>query len=173
MYADIEAILKDINTVKGAKTTLTQQHYPVAIGNIIKSRIPNHELNSKYVKYSGEDCMQHFVEYLEQICAKISADAEEFLTRVKAQRTASENFIFNKAKKCYMCNTTFIFKDDEKSCKNFDHDHLTGKYKGAACNTCNRKMVQARTSIAVYFHNYRGYDNHHIVHACASKKTGY
>ena len=26
-------------------------------------------------------------------------------------------------------------------------------------------MVQARRSMAVYFHNYRGYDNHHIVHA--------
>ena len=30
-------------------------------------------------------------------------------------------------------------------------------------------LVQSRRSIAVYFHNYRGYDNHHIVHGFANR----
>jgi len=68
--------------------------------------------------------------------------------------------------KCYMCGCGF----NDKTGKNFDHCHLTGKYRGAACNSCNRKMVQARRSMVVFFHNYRGYDNHHIVHAFTSKQ---
>ena len=31
-------------------------------------------------------------------------------------------------------------------------------------------MVQSRRSIAVYFQNYRGYDNNHIVHGFADRK---
>ena len=45
-----------------------------------------------------------------------------------------------------------------------DHDHLTGKYRGAAHNFCNwqyRKQFQ----IPVFFHNLKNYDGHLIVRA--------
>ena len=88
-----------------------------------------------------------------------------------AGRTAVEEALFRIAERCYMCNVEFDDvnmvknRSDRIVGKNFDHNHLTGEYRGAACNSCNRKMVQPRRTVAVYFHNFRGYDNHHIVHA--------
>eukprot|EP01044_Picomonas_judraskeda_P046439 COSAG03_NODE_25918_length_262_cov_1.276074_1_plen_80_part_00 len=44
-----------------------------------------------------------------------------------------------------------------------DHDHLTGKYRGAAHNSCNLEEGKKRTrhyTIPVFFHNLKGYDSH-------------
>src|SRR5277367_3643252 len=49
--------------------------------------------------------------------------------------------------------------------------HLTGRFRGAACAKCNRHMIQTRRSLVIYFHNYRGYDNHHIVFGFASRQN--
>ena len=111
--------------------------------------------------------MDEYIDYLEYVCRKIY-DWDP-TTRVKAVRRPEDARAFNSAIKCYMCEHVFSGKKNDKGGKNFDHDHLTRRYRGAACNSCNRKMVQARRSIVVYFHNYRGYDNHHIVHAFHSR----
>ena len=47
-----------------------------------------------------------------------------------------------------------------------DHDHLTGKYRGAAHSVCNLEEGKKRTKrfeIPVFFHNLKGYDSHMIV----------
>jgi len=48
-----------------------------------------------------------------------------------------------------------------------DHDHLTGKYRGAAHNHCNW-MYRKQFKIPVFFHNLRNYDGHLIVRAMES-----
>ena len=45
-----------------------------------------------------------------------------------------------------------------------DHDHLTGKYRGAAHNHCNLQY-RKQFKIPVFFHNLRNYDGHLIVRA--------
>ena len=45
-----------------------------------------------------------------------------------------------------------------------DHDHLTGKYRGAAHNHCNWQYRKQFT-IPVFFHNLKNYDGHLIVRA--------
>ena len=47
-----------------------------------------------------------------------------------------------------------------------DHDHLTGKYRGAAHNKCNLEEGKKRTrhyTIPVFFHNLKNYDSHIII----------
>ena len=47
------------------------------------------------------------------------------------------------------------------------HDHLTGKYRGAAHRKCNIDYFSNRY-VPVVFHNLRGYDGHLIIkNACA------
>ena len=54
------------------------------------------------------------------------------------------------------------FKDSVR-----DHDHMTGKYRGAAHNECNFKLkLNAKTApIPVIFHNLKGYDGHLLMQA--------
>ena len=47
-----------------------------------------------------------------------------------------------------------------------DHCHITGQYRGAAHNTCNRSYFRIdpkRTIIPVVFHNLKEYDAHHLL----------
>ena len=65
-----------------------------------------------------------------------------------------------KQTKCKNCNKKFMRKD-----KVIDHDHITGKYRGAAHSSCNIKLRidPDKIKIPVFFHNLRGYDAHLIM----------
>ena len=43
-----------------------------------------------------------------------------------------------------------------------DHDHLTGLYRGPACNSYNLKL-KYKPHIPIISHNFTGYDNHFII----------
>ena len=49
----------------------------------------------------------------------------------------------------------------KKGCKVRDHDHWTGKYRGAAHSGCNLAL-RKNNKIPVVFHNLQGYDGHII-----------
>ena len=61
--------------------------------------------------------------------------------------------LFNKATKCWIC------KEDLNNDKVRDHCHFTGRYRGAAHNSCNLKYKKPKF-IPVVFHNLSGYDSH-------------
>ena len=65
-----------------------------------------------------------------------------------------------------LCTSLLVpnFKDSVK-----DHDHMTGKYRGAAHNECNFKLKlnPKTTPIPVIFHNLKGYDGHLLMQAMA------
>ncbi|XP_060072716.1 uncharacterized protein LOC132552555 [Ylistrum balloti] len=65
---------------------------------------------------------------------------------------------FQKATKCWICQGEFS-KDDKKV---RDHCHFTGKYRGAAHNSCNLQYKKPKFT-PVVFHNLSGYDNHLFV----------
>ena len=74
------------------------------------------------------------------------------------EMTREDKNIFFKAKNCCVCGGEF--KDDKDKVR--DHDHRTGKFRGAAHNKCNINYFSNRY-LPVVFHNLRGYDSHVII----------
>ena len=69
---------------------------------------------------------------------------------------SSVNYIsFSNAKVCHICEGEFYGSDDKVR----DHDHFTGKYRGAVQRSCN-SLLRMPTHIPVVFHNLAGYDAH-------------
>ena len=68
--------------------------------------------------------------------------------------------------KCYICNQKFIYNKINKYYKNLmkvmDHDHYTGKCKGAAHSICNLRY-KTQEDIPVVIHNGSNYDFHLII----------
>src|SRR5206468_9167616 len=65
---------------------------------------------------------------------------------------------FNDSKRCYICNEKFT----KEKFKVRDHNHVTDKYRGAACTKCNLGF-KLSTIIPVIFHNFEGYDMHLVL----------
>jgi hypothetical protein len=150
MYADIEAILEHLPAKDGANTQHTHKHTPCAIGNMIISRIPNNRFHGKYVEFVGPNCMPQFIDFLEELAFQVDSWATNFETRCKAERTKVEQHLFDLSHYCYLCNAPFEKKHDGSPAdKHFDHNHLTGLFRGAACGRCNMKMRLSRTTTEV------------------------
>ena len=82
-------------------------------------------------------------------------------------KDAIDQWIANTQETCLFCADPLLvphFKDSVR-----DHDHMTGKYRGAAHNECNFKLkMNSKTMpIPVIFHNLKGYDGHLLMQAMA------
>ena len=75
--------------------------------------------------------------------------------------TKEEKMNHNDQQICYICKKEFD-KSDKKHHKVRDHCHYTGKYRGAAHNTCNLRYKVPK-EIPVVFHNGSTYDYHFII----------
>ena len=83
--------------------------------------------------------------------------------------TKSDKKKHEKTENCYACDVKFgttrineRTNKEEKITKCRDHCHITGKYRGAACDKCNLRM-RVPMFVPVIFHNLEGYDSHLFV----------
>ena len=84
---------------------------------------------------------------------------EYFKTNLELQITPEEEESLKLAEECWLCEQPFT--EYEQPVR--DHDHLTGRYRGAAHNTCNINCKQKSSSfVPIFFHNFFGYDCHLI-----------
>ena len=78
-----------------------------------------------------------------------------------------EELDFQNATHCAKCNKAFNSNDK----KHRDHDHYTGKYRGACHDSCNINNNHKNMKIPVVFHNLKGYDGHMIIQALSVLKN--
>ena len=86
-----------------------------------------------------------------------------FKTNIPLKMTPVEEVNFQQSTICWLCEEPFGSSID-KSCENpvnhekvRDHDHLTGKYRGAAHNRCNLKCKQKSSSfVPIFLNNFCG-----------------
>ena len=82
-------------------------------------------------------------------------------------KDAIDQWIANTQETCLFCAEPLLVPNFKDSVR--DHDHMTGKYRGAAHNECNLKLkLNPKTMpIPVVFHNLEGYDGHLLMQTMA------
>ena len=165
VYADFECFTKPLSTCDSyphdSYTYSYQKHEPSGFCLYLKGLDGINKLYNPivYTKQSDdEDISKIFVKKLRAITNKIYKDYYKKPKPLKL--TTQEQEEFDKAKICHICEKEF-YEDDStaKVLKVRDHCHFTGKYSGAAHNSCN---LQCRKPLIlpVIFHDLQAYDSH-------------
>ena len=147
VYADFESVLVDNDDADKPK-----KHMPCAAAYVIVSDVEA----PVYKSHFGEDSIVKFLTSMEEEAHRVNQWYKENAHEPRLQLTVSQESNFESAKRCYLCQK-------EISDKVRDHDHFTGKYLGAACNSCHLARRIKYPFLPVVFHNFRGYDAHHIL----------
>ena len=156
-------ILKKIDTSYNNpdlwSTSKINKHIPS--GYSIYTNCSFDKSNNKLSYHRGEDCMKRFCKDLKDHATKII----DFKKKTMIPLTKEEEDNYNKENTCYIC------KKDFNNDKVRDHCHFTGKYRGAAHNTCNLRNKIPK-NIPVIFHNGSTYDYHFIIKELACEFEG-
>ena len=159
IYADLECLLEKmstcINNPNESSTTEINKHTPS--GYSIFTHCSFNESKNKLNYYRKDDCMNKFCKDLREHVTKTI----NYEKKMKIPLTTKEKIYHNKQKMCYVCKKEFNTNDKENY-KVRDHCHYTGKYRGAAHNTCNLRD-KAPKEIPIVFHNGSTYDYHFII----------
>ena len=154
IYADTEALIKEMQNCDpnplDSYTKKYQKHESISFSYYIIS-FDDNVYESKLRKYTGEDAMEKFVDWIEEDVKDIAN-----IPDVGIIISPDELKQFDEATKCWICKGEFDNADDEKV---KDHCHYTGRFRGAAHNSCNLKYKKPKF-IPVVFHNLSGYDSH-------------
>jgi hypothetical protein len=156
VYADLECILKPgINE--------SQEHIPHSVAYYVHCAYD--ESLSEYKNKRGSDCVEWFIEQLHDLSVKVEACIKNIIPIESLNQAQRDRH--RRAKNCYICEKPF--SPEEKKCH--DHCHFTGKYRGAAHNSCNLNFQESHT-IPVVFHNFSGYDSHFLIKSLATTFPG-
>ena len=143
------------------------EHVPVSFGAKIVSEDGLHDYPLKI--YKGDEpalvCLDYFIAKAAEIKKKyIEPDVPHGWDEEKA--TAYKLL----HKNCFLCAK--LFEDGEK--KILEHNHLTGKVRGVACNACNLKYRVRKKSwkLPVLLHNMARYDSKFLINA-VRRRHGY
>ena len=149
-YADIE-LIKSLQTCEpspqSSYTKKYQKHEPISFSYYIKC-FDDNVFKPRLRSYTGEDAMQKFVEWLENDVKEIANIPEKKMIFKKQEQQQ-----YKKETKCWIC------KEELNNDRVRDHCHFTGRYRGAAHNSCNLKYKKPNFT-PVVFHNLSGYDSH-------------
>ena len=156
IYADFESLIKPLDVCdpdpNKSYTKKYQKHEPVSFCYYIKSfdeSVYTSKLRS-YIKTREQDAdaMDTFINWLESDVREIAN-----LENKAMIFTPEDEKEFINALNCWICG------EEMGNDRVRDHCHFTGKFRGAACNSCNLKL-RRQDNISVFFHNLSGYDSH-------------
>ena len=156
IYADFESLIKHMHNCNPdpnkSYTKKIQKHEPVGftyyIISLNESVYESRKKTYTKPKPEDEDPVDVFIKWLE-------GDVKD-IANIKPKKmifTEEDRKQFNKASDCWICGEE-LGNDRVR-----DHCHFTGRYRGAAHNSCNLKYKNPK-SVSVFFHNLSGYDSH-------------
>ena len=158
IYADFESFIKPMLSCdpnpNRSYTKKYQKHKPSGFSYYIKSLYGDVKKSEKrtYIKTKEEepDAEDVFVKWLEEDVKEIAN-----IEPKKIIFTREDEKQFNTSSDCWICGEEIKNTNDKVR----DHCHYTGRYRGAAHNSCNLKYSKPK-GVPVFFHNLAGYDSH-------------
>ena len=154
IYADFECL--SVRTDNAAKPF---NHIPCSYGYVV-------------VDWKGQ-IIDRMFEHGENIVPKFLMNLKNSVTSARAyvlhnikplQMTVEDELDFTHASICWICEKELGSGLEPGTERVRDHDHFTGKYRGAAHQKCNvNYSVPGR--VPIFFHNLKGYDGHIIMDA--------
>ena len=160
IYADFECRLVHQDSDK------YQRHVPISYCLVVKTLDDRWRFETE--TYTGDDCMEMFMNRMDWLNREIRKVFERL---VPLSMTDFERKSHRDAIVCYCCSRPFS-EDVEQRKKVRDHCHITGKYRGAACNRCNKdylNIIASSHPIPIVFHNLTGYDMHHVMRSLGGR----
>jgi len=164
VYADFESFVKPIDTCQPdpskSYTKPYQKHTPSSFCYYIKcfdDAVYNREPVSFTAESENDDVAQIFVDMLEQDIRRIY---KRFRRPKKMIFTEADEKKFTAATTCHICEK--MLREDRVR----DHCHLSGKFRGAAHNSCNINYKVPKF-FPVVLHNLSGYDCHLFIKVLA------
>lgn len=163
IYADFEASLLPIDPAESNSETRIkyQKHEPNSFCLLLKSTLSNEHLKrfnlpTEPILYRGKKASSRFVKTLYSIISKV----EVLYKKKEPMLPLSQNqeITYRLQTLCYICKNEFTADNHKVR----DHDHLTGLFRGGACNSCNINYKLPKF-VPVVLHNLSGYDAHFII----------
>ena len=154
IYADFECRLARQDSDK------YQRHVPISYCLVVKTLDDRWRFETE--TYTGDDCIEMFMNRMDWLNKEVRKVFERL---IPMSMTDVDRRNHRDAIVCYCCSRPFS-KEDERRKKVRDHCHITGKYRGAACNRCNKdylNIIANSHPIPIVFHNLTGYDMHHVM----------
>ena len=166
IYSDFEALTTVMASTAPETDSFTvrEQHHKAISAElrvVVAEEVPTRATYEKTETFVGPDCVQQFIGAIHQNAVAI---IDGIIKHVEPMTDVDEQ-AFKDAKTCYICKRFFkrdqrgSFSKEKNLKKVRDHCHLSGKYRGAACNDCNLNL-RMKPEVSVVFHNLRGYDSH-------------
>ena len=147
IYADFESILMPYSTCDKENITTKKINKQGPCGYSLNV-VANHNKKSKQTYHRGTSTVETFCNEVHEIARELITIEKKPLEKLSnEQQSAHDN-----AEYCYICKK--VFANSKKHRKVRDHDHYTGKYRGAACNL----RYTTQVDIPVFFHNGTNYD---------------
>ncbi|XP_062141781.1 uncharacterized protein LOC133849675 [Drosophila sulfurigaster albostrigata] len=152
VYADFECILEPVSLDVSVNTKIINKHVPVAFAYYIKCAFDSGL--DKFVSKTGGDVARTFIKNLTSDLSDLYENHMKIVVPMHMTHNELDNF--RKATICHICKG--ILNNDRVK----DHCHFTGRYRGAAHNSCNLNY-KTGDFIPVFFHNFSKYDSHLFV----------
>ena len=160
IYADFEAITQKIDSCQPNDNKSYSERYQkhVDCGYAYKLVCCYDDKFTKPIQvYRGENAAYKFLEVMLNEVDYCEETKKNHFNQPMTLTNRDEEH-FKLATVCHICKNGFTKKDYKVR----DHCHVTGKYRGAAHNNCNRSF-RLTNKIPVIFHNLKGYDSHFIM----------
>lgn len=160
IYIDLESAMKTKEQINIGKQISKVQHECISWACLTVCR-PNPDFNSAPVIYTGKDAVSRLLDYLEGERKRVL----RILKNVNVPLSMTDDDIFKHvdSEVCQVCKNFYFDDKLFPEAKVRDHCHLSGKYRGALCNSCNLRHAVYKPEIICIFHGLSNYDSHFLI----------